>query len=40
MNTDSEVKYSFMFEMPDGTYQEIKKLDGSEIEGVNEDEQS
>ena len=40
MNSDSKVEYNFMFEMLDGTYQEIKKLDGSEIEGVNEDEQS
>ena len=30
MNTDSEVKHAFMFEAPDGTYLDIKRIEDSE----------
>ena len=38
MNIDSEIKYVFVFQAPDGTYQEIKKLndDNSCVEGLEE----
>ena len=32
MNTDSEVKHAFMFEAPDGTYLDIKRIEDSEAE--------